>query len=408
VHFRKEKYVPRGGPDGGDGGRGGDVVVYADPQLNTLLELRHHQRFVAENGGAGGRQTSTGKNGASIIIKVPVGTRVFDKDEDQLLADLAVAGDRLIAAEGGEGGWGNARFVTSVRQAPKHAERGAPGRVRRLKLELALLADVGLVGLPNAGKSTFLASVSAARPKIADYPFTTLEPQLGVVRLDDERNFVLADLPGLIEGASGGVGLGHQFLRHVERCQVLLHLVDISDPSCAPNAALEVISSELAAYSETLTRLPRIVAATKMDLNPDSAVLAALQTAAQEQGLKFFAISAATHQNLRPLLEELWKFVADRRQDAPQREPHEFRPLERRHWDAYIEDGQYFVEGNMVDEVVAQCDLQNKESVRHLEDRLERLGIMRQLRRLGIQEGDTVHIGNVEFDYEDRGEGRKR
>ncbi len=297
--FRREKYVPRGGPSGGDGGRGGDVVLVADPHENTLLKFRFNPEHKAERGRHGEGSNKTGADGSSIDLEVPVGTVVYDEATGEKLVDLTEAGQRFRVAAGGRGGKGNARFATSTHQAPTEHEPGRAGEEKKLRLELKLLADVGLVGFPNAGKSTLISRISAARPKIADYPFTTLEPNLGVVQLENFRSFVVADIPGLIEGAHLGHGLGIQFLRHIERTRLLAHLVDVSPASGRdPVQDFETVMAELASFSEDLVSKPMIVVATKMDAAQDPDRVASLRDMAKERGLPYFEISSATGQGI--------------------------------------------------------------------------------------------------------------
>ena len=300
--FRREKYVPRGGPSGGDGGRGGDIFLVSTEHQNTLIQFRFNPEHKAQRGRHGEGSDCTGAEGYSIDLKVPVGTVVYDEATGERLHDFTTAGERFLVARGGRGGKGNARFATSTHQAPTEHEPGKPGQERRLRLELKLLADVGLVGFPNAGKSTLISRISAARPKIAAYPFTTLEPQLGVVSLDDYRSFVVADIPGLIEGAHLGHGLGVQFLRHIERTRLLAHLVDVSEASGRdPAHDFETVMAELASFSEDLAAKPMIVVATKMDAAQDPARVEALRRIAAERGLAFFEISSVTGQGLDEL-----------------------------------------------------------------------------------------------------------
>lgn len=301
--FRREKFVPRGGPSGGDGGRGGDVALVADASLNTLLHLRYNPRHVADRGLHGEGSNRSGRDGEDLIVRVPVGTQIFDADTGDLLHDLSHDGARWLAARGGRGGFGNSHFTSSTNRAPRYHQTGSKGEERELQLELKLLADVGLVGFPNAGKSTFISTVSAARPKIADYPFTTLEPHLGVVDLGDFRTFVIADIPGLIEGAHAGAGLGDRFLRHIERTKLLLHLVDVSSlPQQEPVAAYETVNQELASYNEDLAARPQFVVATKIDALDDPQRLESLRARAEQDGKSFFAISSATNQGVRELI----------------------------------------------------------------------------------------------------------
>ncbi|HYP53750.1 MAG TPA: GTPase ObgE, partial [Pyrinomonadaceae bacterium] len=300
--FRREKFVPRGGPSGGDGGRGGDVWLEADEGLNTLLHLRYNPEHKAERGRHGEGSNRTGSEGADVTVRVPVGTQVFDGVTGDFYCDLSEHGQRWLAAKGGRGGFGNSHFATSTNRAPRYHQEGSPGEERELQLELKLLADVGLVGFPNAGKSTLISTVSAAKPKIADYPFTTLEPHLGVVDLGDFRTFVVADIPGLIEGAHEGAGLGDRFLRHVERTKLLLHLVDVSSVSGRdPVGDYEVINRELAAYDERLAERPQIVVATKLDALDEPERVESLRRRAAEAGREFHAISAVTNSGVREL-----------------------------------------------------------------------------------------------------------
>ena len=310
--FRREKFVPRGGPSGGDGGRGGDVILIADSSLNTLLHLRYNPQHVAERGSHGEGSNRSGREGADLIVRVPVGTQIFDANTEDLLHDLSHDGDRWLAARGGRGGFGNAHFTTSTNRAPRYHQSGSKGEELDLQLELKLLADVGLVGFPNAGKSTFISTVSAAKPKIADYPFTTLEPHLGVVDLGDFRTFVIADIPGLIEGAHAGAGLGDRFLRHIERTKLLLHLVDVSSFSGREAVAdYETVNRELASYNQDLATRPQFVVATKMDALDEPERVAALKSAAENEQKPFFAISSATGEGVRELVNAIAAKLAE-------------------------------------------------------------------------------------------------
>ena len=304
--FRREKFVPRGGPSGGDGGRGGDVIVLADSSLNTLLHLRYNPQHIAQRGLHGEGSNRSGRNGEDHVIRVPVGTQIFDATTGDLLHDLSHDGDRWLAARGGRGGFGNAHFATSTNRAPRYHQSGSEGEELDLQLELKLLADVGLVGFPNAGKSTFISTVSAARPKIADYPFTTLEPNLGVVDLGDFRTFVIADIPGLIEGAHAGAGLGDRFLRHIERTKLLLHLVDVSSISGRDAVSdYETVNRELASYNADLATRPQFVVATKLDALDEPDRLESLKQKALDDRKPFFAISSATGQGVRELVNAM-------------------------------------------------------------------------------------------------------
>ncbi|HEX6649641.1 MAG TPA: GTPase ObgE [Pyrinomonadaceae bacterium] len=304
--FRREKFVPRGGPSGGDGGRGGDVIVVADASLNTLLHLRYNPQHIAGRGLHGEGSNRSGRDGGDLIVRVPVGTQIFDAATSELLHDLNHDGDRWLAARGGRGGFGNAHFTTSTNRAPRYHQSGSKGEERELQLELKLLADVGLVGFPNAGKSTFISTVSAAKPKIADYPFTTLEPHLGVVDLGDFKTFVIADIPGLIEGAHTGAGLGDRFLRHIERTKLLLHLVDVSSVSGRDAVSdYETVNHELASYNQELATRPQFVIATKIDALDEPERLESLKQKALEDAKPFFAISSATGEGVRELVNAM-------------------------------------------------------------------------------------------------------
>ena len=323
--FRREKFVPRGGPSGGDGGHGGSVFIVASPHTNTLITYRFHPEFSAERGDHGQGSNCTGRTGADLELAVPIGTLVYEKSVDpeqpyNLLADLTEEGQRVLVARGGRGGLGNARFATSTNRAPRKVQPGEPGEIKDLRLEMKLLADVGLVGFPNAGKSTLISRISAARPKIADYPFTTLTPNLGVVQLSDDRSFAVADVPGLIEGAHRGLGLGHQFLRHLERTKVLVHLVDVSGASGRdPVEDLDTLRRELKLFQPSLAAKPQIVAANKMDAVDDESRVVALSRRASELDLPFFRISGATGAGLPELLEAMWQRLAHREPAASSR-----------------------------------------------------------------------------------------
>ncbi|HLM58048.1 MAG TPA: GTPase ObgE [Pyrinomonadaceae bacterium] len=312
--FRREKFVPRGGPSGGNGGRGGDVWLVADPGLNTLLHLRYNPEHTADRGRHGEGSNRSGREGGDVEVRVPVGTQVIDAEANEFLVDLAEDGQRWLAAKGGRGGFGNSHFASSTNRAPRYHQEGSPGEERELQLELKLLADVGLVGFPNAGKSTLISTVSAAKPKVADYPFTTLEPHLGVVDLGEYRTFVIADIPGLIEGAHAGAGLGDRFLRHVERTRLLLHLVDVSSASGRdPVHDYEVINRELAAYDAELAERPQLVVATKIDAIDEPERLERLRERAREDGREFFEISSVTNRGVRELVQAVGRRLEELR-----------------------------------------------------------------------------------------------
>jgi len=407
VAFRHEKYVPRGGPAGGDGGRGGSVIFCADGWLTTLIDYRYKRSCKAERGANGGPNCMTGADGADLMLRAPVGTQVYDADSGELLVDLTVEGGRVVVAKGGRGGRGNARFATPTRRAPRYAENGEPGEERRLKLELKLLADVGLIGFPNAGKSTLIARVSAARPKIADYPFTTLVPNLGVVRVDENRSFVVADIPGLIEGAHAGAGLGDRFLRHVERTRLLVHMIDVSGfTGRNPADDFDIVNRELRLYSPELADLPQVVAFNKVDIPDARAAAERLAPAFESRGFKTFLISAMTGEGVRSLIyclgDELEKL--DKVVPTPA-EAHEIlritpEKLDRRRWEAKkVGDHEFVVEGKGLERAVAMTNMDNEEAVRRLQRKLDRLGVTEALKNLGVEDGDTIRIGAVEFDY---------
>jgi GTP-binding protein len=378
------------------------VMLIADTHLSTLLDFHYKRRYKASSGGHGSGSNRKGRNGKSITLRVPVGTLVYDADTGALLADLSRPGIRFVAARGGKGGRGNAHFVTPTRQTPRFAEKGLPGERRTLRLELKLLADVGIVGMPNAGKSTLISRISAAKPKIADYPFTTLVPNLGVVRYQDQ-SFVVADIPGLIEGAHAGVGLGHQFLRHVERARLLLYLLDVSPFATAPPLeAFETLRRELELYKPDLAQKPALVALNKIDtLAPDErAAVDAVRGAIEAQGYEVFPISAYTGEGMEPLLARLAQRIAELPPPEPLIEPAPEVAKPTRQPTRVYKDGEVFVvEGALPLEIVQRTDFGNHEAVLRMQKRLKGLGIFRRLQELGAQEGDTVRIGEVELEY---------
>ena len=409
AHFRREKYVPYGGPDGGDGGRGGSVYLEIDTSLNTLVDYHYRQHHRAGNGGGGFKQRSHGAKGDDVVLRVPPGTIVRDAENGELLADLVEPDQSVQVVRGGRGGLGNVHFATSTNQVPREAQKGQPGEERWLTLELKLIADVGLVGFPNAGKSTLLSVVSAARPKIADYPFTTLTPNLGVVLIGeagskDDFSFVLADIPGLIEGAAEGAGLGHEFLRHVERTRLLLHLLDGASFERDPWESFQAINRELADYSESLAKRPQIVVFNKIDVPEAQERWAAVKQHAEEAGLPAFAISAATRQGVDELLyftaNRLRELQAEARAEAA-RSPTPAGPVLRPEpEDAYTisrEQGIFVVSGKRVERMVVMTDQESNEGMARLEHTLQRLGVTKALEEAGVQPGDTVRFGKTEL-----------
>lgn len=402
--FRREKFVPKGGPSGGDGGRGADVVFEVDRNMNTLLYFRFHRKFKGENGENGDIKNQYGHNAPPCIVKVPPGTIVRDEETGELLADLTEVGQQAVVAKGGRGGRGNAKFANSANRTPTFAEFGEPGEARNLLLELKLLADVGLVGYPSVGKSSLVASVSAARPEIADYHFTTITPVLGVVKTDYEKSFVMADIPGLIEGAAEGVGLGHDFLRHVERTKLILHMVDASGMEGRnPVEDYYKINAELKKYSERIARRKQILVANKMDLPEAQENYPALEELAKKEGIEIFPISAATRQGLDALISHIGEALENYVEEPDAVE-------ETKIYDANAEDahaikitrdisGDFVVSGKDLEKLVAMTNFNNDEAVRRFQYIWRIKGIDAKLKERGIKEGMTVHIGEMEFEY---------
>ena len=401
--FRREKFVPKGGPDGGDGGKGGDVVLEVDANINTLLNFRFNRKYTAENGDAGDRKKQYGRGAEDCVIKVPQGTLVKDAVTGEVLADLTELGQRAIVAKGGRGGRGNAKFKSASRRAPTFAEFGEPGESRELLLELKLVADVGLVGYPSVGKSSLIAAVSSARPEIADYHFTTLVPVLGVVSLGYEKSFVMADIPGLIEGAADGVGLGHDFLRHIERTKLILHIVDAAAVDGRnPVDDFKKINVELKKYSDKLSKRPQILIANKIDLPQAKENLPALEELAEQEGIKFFAISAAAHENLDALINYVGKRLEE---IVPEVEP----VAEVKIFDVDKEDDPVIIERNdaadfivrnkNLEKIVAMTNFDNEEGLRRFQFIWRMKNLDALLKARGIKEGMTVHIGDLEFEW---------
>ena len=406
ISFHREKYVPAGGPDGGDGGRGGNVIFRVDDGANTLLAFRYKRKFVAENGQNGMGRKFHGKNGEDIVILVPPGTLLKDPESGRIIFDMSR--DReYVACRGGRGGWGNRHFATSTRQIPRFAKSGTKGEEKEIQLELKMLADVGLLGFPNVGKSSLLSRISAARPKIADYHFTTLSPNLGVVSLGEGGyGFTVADIPGLIEGASDGLGLGHAFLRHVDRCRLLLHLVDISGSEGRdPIEDLTIINNELARYSEGLANRPQIVVANKCDMaDLDSPEVKAFEAHCKGLGYEVYYISAVTGEGVKPLME----YVAERLRDLPPIIVYEaeYTPEEAAvsgsgaiETTIRVEDGIYYVEGKWLENFMGQINFSDYESLNFFQRVLEKNGVFVKLREAGIQDEDTVNIYDFEFQF---------
>jgi GTP-binding protein len=400
VHFHREKFVPHGGPDGGDGGRGGDIIFEVTTHLNTLSTFRHVTRFVAQDGGRGSKNNMSGKSAPDVIIKVPPGTLIYDGASGELVGDLTKDGQRLTVAKGGRGGRGNQHYATSRRQAPQIAEKGVPAQERELKLELKLIADVGIVGVPNAGKSSLLAAVSNAKPKIADYPFTTIEPNLGVAELDEHTSLVLADIPGLIEGAHDGSGLGFDFLRHIQRTRTIIHLLDglAEDPL----ADFSQINAEMALFDPQLKRKPQVVAVNKIDLPEVKDRWPKLKASLTKKGYKPMAISAVTGENVRELLWEASRQLAVAPVIVQQAELPVYKPAEDPREFQIEEQGDVFIlTGAAIERAAEMTYWEYDDSVRRFQKLMERLGVDDALRKAGIQEGQIVRIKDYELVWEE-------
>ncbi len=402
VSFHREKYLPSGGPDGGDGGKGGDVILKTDPNMSTLMDFRYKRKYVAQNGNDGTGKRCSGKDGESLVIRVPIGTLVRDSATGAIIKDLC--DDKpFVVAKGGIGGWGNQHFATPTRQAPRFAKSGLNGENREITLELKLLADVGLVGFPNVGKSTLLSVVSKAHPKIGNYHFTTLYPNLGVVYVGDGNSFVMADIPGIIEGASEGAGLGHDFLRHVDRCRLLIHVVDVSGSEGRdPIEDFEAINNELISYSEELANRPQIVVANKCDLVYDDELREKFRNYINEKGYPLFEISAAAHMGVKELInltaETLSKLPA-----ITVYEPEFVAELPKiesiDNLSITVEDGIWTIEGGWMEHLVRNINFSDYESKMYFDKSLRNAGLYDKLEAMGIEEGDTVSIYNLDFEY---------
>lgn len=416
VAFRREKYVPLGGPSGGDGGRGGDVILQANPHTKTLIELSRQRHHKGERGRHGEGSRRHGKEGKSVTLLVPLGTQVFDKESGAMLADLTTPGQTFVAARGGDGGRGNVQFASSARQAPRFSENGVKGEERTLKLSLKILADVALIGLPNAGKSTLISAISAAHPKIAAYPFTTLVPNLGVVRIDNANHFVAADIPGLIRGAHRGTGLGHQFLKHIERAPVFIHLLDVTQPNLY--RSFMSINRELKLWNAELVQRPQLIAFTKMDViagdDEAQAEVANARARFEARGCQVFEISAATGEGLQPLLwqtytlvKEAWK-QRDEQAASELPEPVQVtrvavdKPFTVKEIARYADGmSEWEASGGALGRLVERFDTTNPEAALYVHRVLERQGVLEQLRQAGVKYGDLVHVGDLAFEFEE-------
>lgn len=404
VSFHREKYVAAGGPDGGDGGKGGDIVFVVDDNISNLIDFRYKRKYVAEKGQNGGGKNCSGRNAPDLVVKVPRGTVVKEIKSGRILADLSTD-EPAVIAHGGKGGRGNAHFATSTRQIPKFAKPGFRGDEYEVMLELKLIADVGLVGFPNVGKSTLISVVSAAKPKIANYHFTTLTPVLGVVKIEEGKSFVMADIPGLIEGASEGVGLGHEFLRHVERCRLIVHVIDVSGSEGRdPIDDFKAINHELENFSMELAEAPQIVAANKSDMATPEQV-ERLRNYVEDQGLLFYEISAATTKGTKELMYGVW----ERLSVLPPVKQFEAQPLTQEELDdkliskkdfrVTVEDGVYFVEADWLLDILRTANMDDYSSLQYFQNVLRTSGIIDKLEEMGIEEGDTVSIFDFEFEY---------
>ena len=404
VSFRREKYVPAGGPDGGDGGRGASVIFEVDNDLRTLMDFKYQRKYVATPGGDGSKKRQAGKNGEDLVLKVPAGTIIRDEASGKIIADLKHEGDRAVVARGGRGGKGNQHFANAVRQAPNFAKSGTDGEERWVILELKMIADVGLLGFPNVGKSTFLSVVTAAKPKIANYHFTTLTPNLGVVQTKFGDSFVLADIPGLIEGAAEGIGLGHDFLRHVERTKVLIHIVDIS--GLEGRNALEdfdAINGELKLYNEKLSTRPQVVVANKIDILEDESVYEEFKTTLEERGYKVFKMSAATREGIDDVIAYVSQILKDAEDIELVSEEELYVPelddVEEEGLQVEIEDGVYVVTGKSLRRIMYSVNFEDMEYIQFFQKSMESQGVFDKLREMGIEDGDTVKIYDIEFEF---------
>lgn len=404
ISFRREKYVAAGGPDGGDGGKGGDVYFEVDPNSNTLIDFRYKKKFKAQNGNNGEGSNKYGKGGEDLTIKVPIGTVIKDATTNEVLADLSQEGQRELVLKGGRGGKGNTHFATSTRQAPRFSQDGENGEEKELILELKLLADVGLIGFPNVGKSTFLGRTTSATPKIADYHFTTLEPNLGVVKTDYGESFVIADIPGIIEGASEGVGLGLQFLRHIERTRLLLHIIDVSGSEGRdPVDDFNKINAELQKYSKKLSRRKQIIVANKIDSMQDESLYNELEKMAKENNIEIFKISAVTGEGVSELIKhvaELLKTLP--KDDLVEYETRKVYKMEDKDGYTIRKEGKMFViEGEPVERIMRRVNIADNESLYYFQKNLDALGVNERLKKMGIQEGDIVKIADYELEWEE-------
>ena len=409
ISFRREKYVPAGGPDGGDGGRGGDVIIEVDEGLNTLIDYRNMRKYKAQDGEPGGKKNCRGKDGKDIVLKVPQGTVIKEAESGRVIVDMSGENRRVVLLEGGRGGNGNQHYATSTMQAPKYAQPGKPAKELELLLELKVIADVGLVGFPNVGKSTFLSRVTNARPKIANYPFTTLNPHLGVVDLEGTGGFVIADIPGLIEGASEGVGLGHEFLRHIERTKVIIHIVDVAATEGRdPVKDIYAINRELEAYNPDIAKRPQVIAANKTDALSEETMnlLEQVKKEFEAKGIPVFPISAVSGQGVKELLYHVADMLKDLDEEVTVFEQEFFPEIEAfgNSDEPYSvtydsKEDEYIVEGPRIEKMLGYTNLESEKGFKFFQKFLNDTGILKELEQLGIQDGDTVRIYGLKFDY---------
>lgn len=405
VSFRREKYVPAGGPDGGDGGRGGSIIIEADGALRTLMDFKYKTKYSAPSGEDGSKKRRAGKNGEDLLLKVPEGTIIRDEKTGLVIADLKNSGDRIVVAKGGFGGKGNQHFANAVRQAPAFAKSGTDGQERWIVLELKMIADVGLLGFPNVGKSTFLSIVTSAKPKIANYHFTTITPNLGVVKTRHGESFVMADIPGIIEGAADGVGLGHDFLRHVERTKVLIHIVDISGIEGRDAIEdFEKINSELKLYNEKLATRPQIVVANKSDLLLDDSIYADFKKNLEDNGYEVFKMSAATREGVDEVIDRVVQVLAESSEIELVSEDEIYRPEDDVNEDEGLfievdENGVYVVKGKELRRIMYSVNFDDVESLQYFQNQMESRGVFDKLRAMGIEDGDSVKIYELEFEF---------
>ena len=403
VSFRREKYVPAGGPDGGDGGRGASVIFEVDNDLRTLMDFKYQRKYVATPGGDGSKKRQAGKNGEDLVLKVPAGTIIRDEATGKIIADLKEEGERAVVARGGRGGKGNQHFANAVRQAPNFAKSGTDGEERWVILELKMIADVGLLGFPNVGKSTFLSVVTAAKPKIANYHFTTLTPNLGVVKTKYGDSFVLADIPGLIEGAAEGVGLGHDFLRHVERTRLLLHFLDVSGQEGRdPVKDFYAINEELKKYSEKLSSRKQIIVATKLDAMQDDSILKEVEKLAKKEKLELYKISSVTKEGVQELIDYVDKMLKTLpKEELVEIEDRKIYTLEDKkdEWEIKEQDGIFYVTGRAVQRLMGRVNIEDNESMYYLQKCLKNMGIEAKLKEMGVCEGDTVILDDWELEW---------